>query len=67
METTTIDVLGMKCINCEKAVIEALEALGYTQVSASTEKGRVELSFDPASLNLQKAKDAIIQAGFMAV
>ena len=67
MEKITLDVLGMKCVNCEKAVVEALSALGCQDVSASTEKGRVELDFDASKLSVQIIKDAIAKEGFMAV
>jgi len=65
MEKISLDVLGMKCINCEKAVVETLCELGCEDVSASTVKGRVEFAYNPSNLDMQTIKDAITKGGFM--
>ncbi|MCL1986970.1 MAG: cation transporter [Firmicutes bacterium] len=65
MEKFNINVNGMSCEHCEKAVKNALEDLGATSVVASVEHATVTGEHNPASLSLDKIKEEIVEIGYM--
>jgi len=64
MEKITLKVTGMSCGHCEKAVIMALEDIGVTEVTASAQEQKVEVTFDPAKLTAEAIKKEILETGY---
>lgn len=65
METITIQVEGMSCQHCAKAVEGALNALdGVENAKVSLEKGSVEVQFNSGKVNRDTMKAAIEGQGY---
>lgn len=65
MEIITIQVEGMSCQHCVKAVEGALTALnGVENAKVSLEKGSVEVHFDSGKVNRETMKAAIEGQGY---
>ena len=65
MENITLQVDGMNCGHCEKAVANALEDLGVQRIIASAEAGTVVLDFDPTIVSLERIKSEINDIGYV--
>jgi len=61
MQETILEVKGMTCKHCEKAVINALSHLG---VKASVKKGNVKVVFSPETISLVIIKNEIKELGY---
>jgi len=66
MDKIILNVTGMSCAHCEKAVTNALEDLGATNVSASAANNTVAFTHDPAALSLEAIKNEIKEMGYHA-
>jgi len=66
MEKIILTVTGMSCAHCERAVTNALEDLGATNIKASAANNTVELMHDPATLSLEAIKNEIVEMGYHA-
>lgn len=65
MEKTTLQVSGMSCGHCEKAVKTALLELdGVNEVSVSLKSGQVDVEFDGTKVSLSQLKDAVEDQGY---
>ena len=64
MEKTTLKVSGMSCAHCEKAVKDALIALGAEDAAASAKENTVSVSYDPAQVSLEDIKKEIAEFGY---
>lgn len=64
MEKISLNVTGMSCSHCEKAVISALEDIGATEVKASAMARTVHVTFDPAKLTEEAIKKEITEMGY---
>jgi len=65
MEAKTLEVTGMSCDHCVKAVTNALSAIaGVADVSVSLKEGKVSFSHDPARAPLETITAAIVEEGF---
>lgn len=65
MKHVQLQVTGMSCAHCERAVKEALEALsGVSNVHVSLETGTVIASIDTAQVQEAQLKEAIEEAGY---
>ena len=64
MQTITLTVTGMSCQHCEKAVINALEDIGVTSVTASAKNNSVEITFDSNKISLESIKNEISDVGY---
>jgi len=64
MEKVTLTVHGMSCAHCEKAVVNGLEDLGASDITASAKANTVEFSHDPVALPLEKIKAEILDMGY---
>jgi len=64
MEKITLQVQGMSCAHCEKAVVNALTDLGVKTVKASAKKNTVDVVFSPDVVSLEKIKAEINDAGY---
>lgn len=65
MVTETIAVTGMTCGGCERRVHDAVMALpGVASVTAEHIGDEVEVTFDPARLDVKAIRVAIANAGY---
>ncbi|TLS38893.1 copper chaperone CopZ [Pseudalkalibacillus caeni] len=65
MKTTTLNVQGMTCGHCKKAVDGALTDLeGVTDVNVNLEAGKVDVTYDEAKTNLDSMKEAIEEQSY---
>lgn len=65
---TTIDVRGMTCGHCEKAVKGALDELnGVTAVEVHLSSGKVDVSYDDAQVTVADMREAIEEQGYDVV
>jgi copper chaperone len=65
MEAKTLEVTGMSCDHCVKAVTNALSAIaGVADVSVNLKGGKVSFSHDPARAPLDVITAAIVEEGF---
>jgi copper chaperone len=63
--TKTLNVKGMSCEHCVRAVKGAVSALaGVEKVDVSLEKGLVTVGFDPGAANEQAIRTAIEGEGY---
>jgi len=61
----TMDVAGMSCEHCKKAVEEALMTLeGVEKASVDLSKNIVEVNFDRDKTSEEDLKEAITAAGY---
>ena len=65
MEKAILNVKGMSCAHCERAVIDGLKEIGVSEVMASSKTGVVELGFDPGKTNLEAVKAEILDMGYL--
>ncbi len=64
-ETTKLNVEGMSCSHCVRAVTDAVTALaGVNGVEVSLEQKLVTVGYDPAKVSLDVIKTAIEDQGY---
>ena len=64
----TLEVNGMTCGHCEKAVKGALEELeGVHGIEIHLDAGKVDVKYDEAFVTKEKMKDAIEDQGYDVV
>ena len=64
MQKITLQVEGMSCAHCEKAVVNALTDLGAKSVKASAKKKTVEVTFSPEIITQQEIEAEIKEMGY---
>jgi copper chaperone len=65
MDNITMNVSGMSCEHCVKAVNNALSGIaGVTNIAVSLKDGKVSFSHDPAKAPLDAIKAAITEEGY---
>lgn len=65
MESVTLNVKGMSCGHCVKAVEGSVGTLaGVDLVKVNLEEGQVEVSYDNDKVSLAQIKDAIDDQGY---
>ena len=64
MVNETLNVSGMNCAHCEKAVTDGLTEIGVQTVIASADDNTVKISYDPQKVTLSKIKFEIIDMGY---
>jgi len=65
MDNITLNVSGMSCEHCVKAVNNALSAIsGVKNIAVSLKDGKVSFSHDPAKAPLDAIKAAITEEGY---
>jgi len=64
MEKITLQVKGMSCVHCEKAVVEAVTDLGATDVVASAKNNTVVFTYNPTILPLEDIKEELTDMGY---
>ncbi|KGP74285.1 copper chaperone CopZ [Pontibacillus yanchengensis] len=64
----TLEVKGMTCGHCEKAVKGALEELnGVKSANVHLEQNTVDVSYDEANVSEKEMKEAIEEQGYDVV
>ncbi|MGG3564316.1 copper chaperone CopZ [Neobacillus rhizosphaerae] len=65
MEQVTLNVSGMSCGHCVKAVEGSVGGLqGVKKVSVQLDKGQVDIEFDPSVVTLSTIKETIDDQGY---
>lgn len=65
METVTLNVKGMSCNHCVKAVEGSVGSLdGVQEVKVNLEAGEVKVTFDQSKVNLEQIKETIDDQGY---
>lgn len=65
MENVTLNVKGMSCGHCVKAVEGGVGALaGVEKVTVNLEAGQVNVAYDNEKVSLEQIKEAIDDQGY---
>ncbi|WP_042470207.1 copper chaperone CopZ [Bacillus ndiopicus] len=65
MQNVTLNVKGMSCGHCVKAVEGSVgELAGVEQVSVNLEEATVAVSFDEAQVSIEQIKETIDDQGY---
>lgn len=65
MENVTLNVKGMSCGHCVKAVEGSVGALdGVQEVKVNLEAGKVDIAFDNSKVTLDQIKETIDDQGY---
>lgn len=65
METSELKVAGMTCSGCIRSVTRALSSVaGVTVVDVSFDQALARVTFDPAKVNRETIRAAVVDAGF---
>ena len=65
MQSVSLNVQGMSCGHCVKAVEESVGELeGINQVNVKLEEAIVEVSFNESQVSLDKIKETIEDQGY---
>ena len=65
MEKTILNVIGMSCSHCEKAITNALTDLsGVSTVKVNLNSKTVTVEFDNGKVSIDKIKETIIDTGY---
>jgi copper chaperone len=65
MEQVTLNVSGMSCGHCVKAVEGSVGGLqGVKKVAVKLDKGQVDVEFDPSVVTLSTIKETIDDQGY---
>ena len=68
MKTEILNVNGMNCAHCEKAVMDAVNELdGISEVKASATEKKVTIVFDETKVTLDMVAAAIDEEGFEVI
>jgi len=68
MTKATLNITGMKCGGCEKAVQEAVDAVpGVISSKASAKDGVLEVEFDETKTGLEAIKQVVKAKGYPSV
>ncbi|WP_174733011.1 copper chaperone CopZ [Mesobacillus harenae] len=65
MEKTILNVSGMTCGHCEKAVKNALMGVdGVASVTVNLKDGKTEVEYDAEKANVSQLKEAVEDQGY---
>ncbi|MCI1881615.1 MAG: copper chaperone CopZ [Sporolactobacillus sp.] len=68
MAQTTLDIKGMHCGHCKKAVTDALTELdGVSGVSVSLDQGKATVDYDETKVRFDQMKAAVEDQGYDVV
>ncbi|NLM51758.1 MAG: heavy-metal-associated domain-containing protein [Firmicutes bacterium] len=64
-ENITLTIGGMSCEHCQRRIEKALQNLaGVEDVQVNLEAKTAQVQFDPAIINVEKIKAAVIDSGY---
>lgn len=65
MEKVTLNVVGMSCGHCVKAIEGSVGELpGVSNVKVHLESGKVDVEYSPTEVSLDKIKETIDDQGY---
>ncbi|MBD8027130.1 copper chaperone CopZ [Ureibacillus sp. Re31] len=65
MKTVTLNVQGMSCGHCVKAIEGSVGELeGVSEVSVKLEEALVDVAFNESQVSLDKIKETIVDQGY---
>ncbi|HWO76761.1 MAG TPA: copper chaperone CopZ [Bacillus sp. (in: firmicutes)] len=65
MQSIVLDVKGMSCGHCVRAIEGAVGGLnGVEKVAVALEEGKVEVEFSPDKVTIEQIKEAIDEEGY---
>ncbi|MFP3918903.1 copper chaperone CopZ [Lysinibacillus telephonicus] len=65
MQNVTLNVQGMSCGHCVKAIEGSVGELeGVNQVNVKLDEALVDVSFDESQVTLDKIKETIVDQGY---
>ncbi|GER66820.1 copper chaperone CopZ [Weizmannia acidilactici] len=65
MEKVTLDVQGMSCEHCVRAIKGSVgELAGVSKVDVHLSEGKVDVEFNPNEVTLEKVKETIEDQGY---
>jgi len=65
MENVAIEIEGMSCEHCQKAVTDALKAVpGVLSVDVDLKAGVASVGYDEKKASLPQMRAAVIEAGY---
>ncbi len=65
MQTATLNINGMTCMGCVTSIKKVLEEIaGVSDSDISLKKEQAKIQYDPEKTNINKLKEAIVEAGF---
>jgi len=68
MATTTLKIQGMTCNHCVMRVAKALKATaGVRDAQVDLQKGQAVVTYDEATVTLDKLSFAVVEAGYKVV
>lgn len=67
-ENVVLNVQGMSCMHCVMSIKKGVgELQGIENVDVSLQEGKVAVTFDPNSTNIDEIKEAIEDVGYDVV
>lgn len=65
MKNVTLNVKGMSCGHCVKAVEESVgQLIGVSEVKVNLEEGKVDVTFDEQQATVDQIKETIDDQGY---
>ena len=65
MQTAILNINGMTCMGCVTSIEKVLEKIaGVSDSDISLKKKQAKIQYDPEKTNINKLKEAIVEAGF---
>jgi len=64
MEKIAMQVAGMSCAHCERAIVNALEDLGARSITANAETGLVQFEIDKSVVAIECVRDELNEMGY---
>jgi len=65
MQTALLNINGMTCMGCVTSIEKVLEKIaGVSDSDISLKKKQAKIQYDPERTNINKLKEAIVEAGF---
>jgi copper chaperone len=68
MEQITLNIKGMSCSHCQRAVTNALKELeGVENVEVHLDQGTADVTYDSSKVSIDKMKEAVEEQGYDVV
>ena len=65
MKMAILNINGMTCMGCVTSIKKVLEEIaGVSDSDISLKKKQAKIQYDPEKTNINKLKEAVVEAGF---
>ena len=65
MQTAILNINGITCMGCVTSIKKVLEEIaGVSDSDISLKKKQAKIQYDPEKTNINKLKEAVVEAGF---